>query len=138
ERVDDQPFGFASQNFYPEFLAALEIYDNPERYFPGVRKEAPMEISRRKLARSISANELARRLGLSMDALAEVNYALHSSVWQGRAAIPAGYTLNVPIAYQTQLASLSLGPESHPSSSASSGTTGENIYRVRSGDSLGS
>ncbi|MCB0321645.1 MAG: lytic transglycosylase domain-containing protein, partial [Bdellovibrionales bacterium] len=31
ERVHDQPFGFASQNFYPEFLAALEIYEHPTR-----------------------------------------------------------------------------------------------------------
>jgi membrane-bound lytic murein transglycosylase D len=34
-------FGFASRNFYLAFLAAKEVDQNPERYFPGVVRESP-------------------------------------------------------------------------------------------------
>jgi membrane-bound lytic murein transglycosylase D len=32
-------FGFASRNYYAEFLAALQIDQNKESYFPGIREE---------------------------------------------------------------------------------------------------
>ncbi|MCB0329373.1 MAG: LysM peptidoglycan-binding domain-containing protein [Bdellovibrionales bacterium] len=134
ERVHDQPFGFASQNFYPEFLAALEIYDDPEHYFPGVRKEPPQEIARRKLTRSVTAGEVSRSLGVPVDHLKNVNYALHSHVWSGRYPIPSGYTLNVPLQYRTELASMKLPKAS--AASVVSATSGD-TYRVRHGDSLG-
>ena len=30
-------FGFASRNYYAEFLAALQIYREPDKYFPGIQ-----------------------------------------------------------------------------------------------------
>lgn len=40
---DHPKFGFASRNFYTEFLAAREIAREPERFFPeGLRFEAPL------------------------------------------------------------------------------------------------
>lgn len=42
-RYDHPKFGFASRNFYTEFLAAREIASQPERFFPeGLRFEAPI------------------------------------------------------------------------------------------------
>jgi membrane-bound lytic murein transglycosylase D len=43
-REYDHPlFGFASRNFYAEFLAAREVADQPERFFPeGVSYEPPL------------------------------------------------------------------------------------------------
>jgi membrane-bound lytic murein transglycosylase D len=32
-------FGFASRNYYAEFLAALQVYRDKENYFPGIREE---------------------------------------------------------------------------------------------------
>ncbi|MCI5064806.1 LysM peptidoglycan-binding domain-containing protein [bacterium] len=130
ERSSDQPFGFASQNFFPELLAAIEIYENVSKYFPGVQKEPAQEIARRKLTRAVTASELSNRLSLSIKQLSEVNYALHSSVWKGRYAIPAGYTLNVPLRYRTALANLKL-----PAAPASS--LRGSRYLVRRGDTLG-
>ena len=127
ERIHDQPFGFASQNFYPEFLAALEIYENPTAYFPGVQIQPANELYRRRLTRAISASELTRRLGISQNELQEVNYALHSHVWKGRYSVPAGYTLNVPVKFKNQLASLRLPKD----------TVGKGLsYQVRRGDTL--
>jgi membrane-bound lytic murein transglycosylase D len=41
-REYDSPlFGFASRNYYAEFLAAREIASQPERYFSGSFPDAP-------------------------------------------------------------------------------------------------
>lgn len=145
ERIHDQPFGFASQNFFPEIIAAVEIYDNPQRFFPGVRIEPPKELARRTINRPISVVELERRLGISREELEEVNYALHSSVWSGRHNVPAGYTLNVPISHYKNLANLNLGKPlavdqaqvMQANNNVNSNFAGSTIYRVRAGDSLG-
>ncbi len=40
-RWDGPHFGFASKNYYSEFLAALQVYQYREAYFPGIDQEAP-------------------------------------------------------------------------------------------------
>lgn len=43
ETYDGPAFGFASRNYYAQFLAAREIASNPDSYFPeGVRYETPL------------------------------------------------------------------------------------------------
>jgi membrane-bound lytic murein transglycosylase D len=45
ESYDSPLFGFASRNYYAQFLAALEIARNPLPYFPeGVQYETPLEL----------------------------------------------------------------------------------------------
>ncbi len=39
-KYNSRSFGFASRNFYLAFLAALEIDQNPEKFFPGIRRNA--------------------------------------------------------------------------------------------------
>jgi len=38
---DGPRFGFASKNYYSEFLAALQVYEFREAYFPGIGQEQP-------------------------------------------------------------------------------------------------
>lgn len=40
-RWDGPRFGFASKNYYSEFLAALQVYQYREAYFPGINQEVP-------------------------------------------------------------------------------------------------
>src|SRR5262249_5095074 len=40
-RWDGPRFGFASKNYYSEFLAALQVYQYREAYFPGIDQEVP-------------------------------------------------------------------------------------------------
>jgi membrane-bound lytic murein transglycosylase D len=40
-RWDGPRFGFASKNYYPEFLAALQVYQYRDQYFPGIEEEQP-------------------------------------------------------------------------------------------------
>ena len=37
ERYQGPHFGFAVKNYYAEFLAAMDVYENEETYFPGIK-----------------------------------------------------------------------------------------------------
>jgi len=110
EHPTERYFGFASSNFFPEFLAALEIFDDHKRYFPEIALEPPLRVVSYPLRSAMSVAYVSRQLGISVEELREANYAILEPVWQGRAKIPAGYTLRVPVQYRERVDTL-LKPE---------------------------
>jgi len=100
EDPSERYFGFASTNFYPEFLAAVEIFESHQTYFPEVREEPPLRVASYSMRRSMSAPQMAAKLGIPVPELREANYGLMESVWSGKASIPSGYTLRVPISFK--------------------------------------
>ncbi|MFN5011374.1 MAG: lytic transglycosylase domain-containing protein [Gammaproteobacteria bacterium] len=89
-------FGFASRNFYPSFLAALTIDQDPARYFPGVQRAAPLRPVEIALPTAVAAAELGRLLDLPQPVLRELNPARRPAVWNGARPVPAGYRLRLP------------------------------------------
>ena len=139
ESGPSNPFGFASSNFWPEFLAAVEIFSNPGKFFPGLEVDPPLHLTERRLTGSTTAQSLTRQTGLSPEVLRIANYALSDAVWDGKAQIPAGYVLRVPENYSARLARASFQPTSPlPVSSGygSSAIYGGIKYTVRKGDTL--
>lgn len=133
EHPSQQVFGFASANFYPEFLAALDVYDDYQRYFPTVVPEPPLRVSEYKLPHSFSVKYLMRKLGIKEEVLKKYNYALSKNVWRGYNRIPKGYHLKIPPAYETLLSQLKV---SEPSTVSASAVYGGIVYKVRRGDTL--
>jgi membrane-bound lytic murein transglycosylase D len=91
-------FGFASTNFYPEFLAAVEIYRNWRKYFPHLRQSPPVRFFLRKLSHPVNVRDVERAYGKSKEDLRGVNYAINAAIWNGKYPIPAGYELKIPLA----------------------------------------
>lgn len=90
-------FGFASRNFYAEFLAAREIASQPKRFFPeGVAYERPLNMDSVVLERAAHARDLASRYGLKVDELAAVNPAWNAHASRGKTPIPAGVQVWLP------------------------------------------
>jgi membrane-bound lytic murein transglycosylase D len=90
-------FGFASRNFYAEFLAAREIASNPQRFFPeGVDYEPPLDWDRVVLNRSTPASALASRYCVSRHALTQMNPAWTHAARDGRVPLPAGTEIWLP------------------------------------------
>jgi len=89
-------FGFASRNFYVAFLAAMQIDQNPEQYFPGVVPDGPIDYASTSLSVYVSADSVTRALGVSKKELARHNPALQSTIWQGSKHLPKGYEVKVP------------------------------------------
>ena len=89
-------FGFASRNFYVAFLAAMEVDQNADKYFPGLQVERPTDYATVKLQDYISARDLSEAFGVSAKQLAAHNPALRSTVWQGSKHIPKAYEIRIP------------------------------------------
>jgi membrane-bound lytic murein transglycosylase D len=89
-------FGFASRNFYTEFLAALEVSRNYQKYFTNVEPEPEYKFKEIILPKNTSANSLASLVKIPLESLKENNLSLRPVVWSGKRAIPAGYKLRVP------------------------------------------
>jgi len=89
-------FGFASRNFYVAFLAAKEVDQNVDRYFPGLVTDRPTDYAELELQDFVSVPDLTRALGISARQFAAHNPALQSTVWQGSKHLPKGYEIRVP------------------------------------------
>jgi membrane-bound lytic murein transglycosylase D len=95
-KYNGRTFGFASRNFYVAFLAAKEVDQNVEKYFPGVKAESPTDYSVTNLGDYLSVKGLTAAIGTSQANLAKHNPALQATVWQGSKYLPKGYTLRYP------------------------------------------
>lgn len=131
-KYQSRSFGFASRNFYLAFLAALEIDSNPEKFFPGIRRNPPDNSLVLKIPRPVPASRLAAVLEMDRETLRRLNPALLNSVWRGARHVPRGYEFRVPahIDLTAALAKLDTGPE--PEEVLLAGSQ----YRVESGDTL--
>ncbi|HWO43854.1 MAG TPA: transglycosylase SLT domain-containing protein [Candidatus Eisenbacteria bacterium] len=87
-------FGFASKNFYAEFLAVLEIMEDREQHFPRVRLERPLALKEIEIEKPLAVQPLLRPLGITREQFFEWNPAVNSSV----AVLPAGYRVRLPSA----------------------------------------
>ena len=110
-RYRGRAFGFASRNFYAEFLAAVHVANNYERYFGHIRfakaavQPTAQQQQRYLVRRGDSLHRIAGRFNTTVDALAALNNLeqLHK--------IQVGQSLRIPIPHDR--------------------------YRVRHGDTLG-
>jgi membrane-bound lytic murein transglycosylase D len=85
-------WGFPPKNFYAEFLAAVEIGTNINRYFPDLQLDPPAAIREIELKKSVSIAGLAKNTGLSRDQLLGWNPALGTHT----RLVPAGYRVKLP------------------------------------------
>src|SRR5438094_4643799 len=89
-------FGFASRNFYVEFLAALEVERDVKTYFGDLSDEPPLRLRERRLERPLGIEAAARLTRTGRSQLASLNPALSTLVVSGRRPIPSGYRLRRP------------------------------------------
>jgi membrane-bound lytic murein transglycosylase D len=89
-------FGFASRNFYLEFLAAADVDFHSEKYFGPLLMDLPVEYLRIELPYFTNATALHRALGVDLEVLMKSNPGLRPSVWSGAKYVPRGYAIRVP------------------------------------------
>jgi hypothetical protein len=102
---DGRTFGFASKNFYKEFLAAREIVSDPLAYFPeGVSPEPPIARDMVTLNGATAASGVASRYKVPLAELASINPAWTSRAVAGRSPLPAGTRVWLPAGTMEKLA----------------------------------
>lgn len=133
EKYKSRTFGFASRNFYAEFIAAAISYVERERHFPNVEPFPEIRFDVALRDRYVALTDLAAATGVEMDRLAELNPALDRTVLAGSLLVPPRYPLRVPhgMAEQFEQAYAQLPPDRKADRQAAFG------YRVRRGDTLG-
>jgi len=95
-KYNGRTFGFASRNFYLAFLAAKEVDQNVEKYFPGLTAARATDFDEIKLPAYIAVSDLTAALGVSPAQLAAHNLALQPTVWQGSKHLPKGFEIRLP------------------------------------------
>jgi membrane-bound lytic murein transglycosylase D len=97
DAYDGRAFGFASKNFYKEFLAAREVAMDQAAYFPeGLVPEPPLAHDRVTIERPTTAGGVASRYGISLAGLAAINPAWTTRALRGSSPLPAGTEVWLP------------------------------------------
>lgn len=94
-KYKSRSFGFASRNFYPSFLAAVEISSQPEKYFRHIKPADPANYEFIPLTDFISMDTIIDVLNTQRVDLMAVNPALRPVVWSGNKYIPKKYELRI-------------------------------------------
>jgi membrane-bound lytic murein transglycosylase D len=127
-------FGFASRNFYPQFLAALEVDTNAIKYFGDITRNPAPEFTSFTMSSFVDARVVAKTLGVSLNDLERDNPALQPAVWSGTKRIPRGYVLKIDrLSFSGDLVT---GINTIPLSELFSEQIPDLSYVVRSGDTL--
>jgi len=134
DRYHSRSFGFASKNFYCEFLAALEVEENAGRYFGRLPLDAPENPEIAVLGNYYRPATLAAAFGVSLDSLRAANLALVDGVWSGQRLVPKGYALRIPRNPLRPTPDVVLA--SIPTQERHVEQVREAEYRVRRGDNL--
>ena len=88
-------FGFASRNFYAQFLAVVHVENNARQYFGDVRYDSAPNFFEVETDAYIDAEVFANSVGVSFDTLKRDNPALRPIVWEGNKRIPLGFPIKV-------------------------------------------
>jgi membrane-bound lytic murein transglycosylase D len=96
ERYDGPTFGFASKNFYAEFLAARNTYNR--LYKHGKSEDSnPLRISMVRLNRPASVHAILRATGLPESRLRELNPSISNKAFAATSVkLPEGFRIIVP------------------------------------------
>ena len=89
-------FGFASRNFYAEFIAARAVEGAYEQYFGALEFDAPFRGDEVRLDHALAGKVAASCASTSSEELAALNPAVDGAVFVGHGNIPRGYVLRVP------------------------------------------
>lgn len=88
-------FGFASRNFYPQFLAVLDVERQAQTLFGVLQLDASPQYEEFEMESFVEAQTLADALGVTLEHLRFDNPALRPVVWEGGKRIPKGFVVKV-------------------------------------------
>ncbi len=96
KKYRSRSFGFASRNFYAQFLAARKILRAHETYFGPVKRDDPEVVDEVTLPFFADVKHLQAYLGISPEVVRHYNLALRPPIYRSGKLIPKGYVLRLP------------------------------------------
>lgn len=89
-------WGFASRNFYPAFLAAVDVDFNAREHFGTIDRAEPIRSETVEMPFYAAVGDIIDAFGVDRSELRRLNRALRPPVWNGEKLVPRGYDLRVP------------------------------------------
>jgi len=133
KKYKSRTFGFASRNFYAEFLAALHVSSNANKYFPNVSRAKPVNQVSMRFDDYVHISSVMKRFGMSRNEISQSNPSLRSPVISGQKRIPQGFVFKAPA---DRFASLTPLYQKIASAEKFSRQIRSKYYTVRRGDTL--
>lgn len=133
KKYKSRTFGFASRNFYAEFLAALHVSRNEKKYFPNVTKAKPVKKVSMRFDDYVHISSVMKRFGMSRNEISQFNPSLRSPVISGQKRIPRGFVFKAPA---DRFASLTPHYQKISSAEKFNRQIRSKYYTVRRGDTL--
>ena len=96
KKYNGRLFGFASRNFYSEFLAAVEVAENYQTYFGELDIDPPVRRKEVLLSGYVAVSDVAEHFDIEEQEIQVLNPALRKPVFLGQKFIPKGYRLYLP------------------------------------------
>jgi membrane-bound lytic murein transglycosylase D len=128
-------FGFASRNFFPSFLAALTIDENPEKYFGALQRRPEIKFHEVAMPAYVRLATLERTVGVDRERLRALNPAWRPAIYDGSRLVPRGYRLRLPPDLSEKWTA-DLLMARVPSNELYAGQISPRSHRVRRGESL--
>ncbi len=97
ESFNHRKFKFASRNFFPEFLAVIEIVEEYRKYFPDINPIHLKPSMRYQLKAYIALPQLVKQLQISMSEFKYLNPIFTHRAIKGWIKVPTGYWVNLPL-----------------------------------------
>ena len=133
KKYRSRTFGFASRNFYPEFLAALHVVKNQNKYFPLLNIKKPLRRVSFRLPDYVNINTAVNYFNMTREEIAESNPSLRRPVLIGEKRIPKGYVFQAPA---SEIKDLRSNYNKIPKTALYSRQIRSKFYTVRRGDTL--
>ena len=89
-------FGFASRNFYCEFLAACEIAENYREHFGEIDIEKPLQFQVYRLKEDVLLKDIMKYTGLERGVIKKYNPAIRRPAIRSQRHLPKGFNLKLP------------------------------------------
>jgi membrane-bound lytic murein transglycosylase D len=128
-------FGFASRNFFPSFLAALTIDENPEKYFGELQRRPEQKFRELTMPAYVRLATLERTLEVDREQLRSLNPAWRPTIYNGTRLVPRGYRLRLP-ADLAEKWTPDLLAARLPANELYAGQVTPRSHRVRKGESM--
>jgi membrane-bound lytic murein transglycosylase D len=96
-RYENRRFGFASRNYYAEFLAATDVERNWRQHFGDMTRDAPVPFELVETRDYVRYETLRRLCGLDEQTFHTLNPAFRDSVIEGKLYVPPAHPIRVPL-----------------------------------------
>lgn len=96
DSINKRSFQFASRNFYPSYLAAVEVAKNKRLYFPELREVITNDIEEMILAKRMDIKVIIKKLDLSLEEVKLFNPQITGVSWKKNFSLPQGFVIKYP------------------------------------------